>query len=294
MFIKTILILLIAFGSLYAKKSSFKYYKNGNIVNLRIEYLNTNHFKLKDAITGKNYRKKGRNRKFYKDFVTYNPITIFNYVDDVNTFDYLGAPANPIYTDIMKYNTEDYNSRAVILKNNEINEFLRTSIISFTDNENIFPENKIQGLLINKKYIIYIVQFSEDVKNNKEYINKVKNLKYVVDWTRKKLHIKRSNIAFIGSFGLSYDYLKNKLFGFKPALKIGNRIVKVGKNKFKLKQSENVLIAQTSVFEARTDFLIVKNGKRRNQEISKYINGVSNHYPINLYIKNFKLKKFKR
>jgi len=258
--------------------------KDYKIENLKINYLNLDSFIYKDMLK--------KDKDFFKEFTKKTAMTIFNNIQDKNSLDYMALPGNFYYSNNLKY---DGNTKySAILLNDSYNEYIKLKRVDYQDDKNLFDNDKISGFLINGKYMIYIINFSNkrDKKEREELIQKVENLNYVVKWSRKKYQIKRSHIMFIGSFGLSDNDLKNKVYGFSPVLHSGTKIVKY-KRKYKLMKVENVLLSNNSVFSARIKFFIrndILKGKYK-KKLKSYIRAVTPFYPIEVTIHNFKKKR---
>jgi len=279
-----IIFLILLFCNLNA--ATFSNYIPDKNVDLKISYLNMNHVNDRNIMT--------KDRDFFKKYLSIYPMTIFNSVKDKNLFDYFASPTNIIYSVDQSI---EYKDKSVFFLNNNVNEFFNIRRVTFLDDRGIYTKNNISGFVINKNYVIYVINFADkyDKKNQNELIENVKNLYYVINFTRKELHIKRSHIAFIGSFGLSSYQLKQILSGFRPALTTGTKIVKK-KNKYRLSQTENVLLSTDSVFSANIDFFTVqtiRDKRYSKKNLKSYIQKVSPYYPIILTIKNIKLKKHK-
>jgi len=272
------MILIICLITLNLSATDFSKYKNGTLVNLKVSYLNMNHFKLSDRFL--------RNRLFLKTFITNNPITIFSSFKEKNVFDYLGTPTNTIYSSNL-FNNE--GNRAVLFENNNINEFVNIEKIEFMDISGLFKKNNISGYLINKKYIIYVIDFS-NIKNKALLEKEIKKLNEVVNWSRRYFYIERKDIAFVGFFGLKYSELKNLLNGFYPTIKYPNRIVNF-KNSLRMQAVENIILSENSSFKSKPNLFIrndILNGEYK-KDLKGYVKHVSAYYPLDLYIMNFKL-----
>jgi len=90
--------------------------------NITINYLNINYFKLKDQ--------RIRDRLALKEYVSESQFVIFNSLQDINSMDYLCAPARAFYINRFYY-IDNPKTRAVLYQNDNTNEKHSVKIISY-------------------------------------------------------------------------------------------------------------------------------------------------------------------
>ena len=247
---------------------------------LNLTYQNLGDFKLKDRLT--------KDRGALVESMSVTPITLINGISEKNSLDYLSLPSNIYYTRNMLFDKSRYGA---LLERDDVNEAIEVSRADYADFTSDFTQSRISGFIVNKKYMIFIVNFStkRHPKGDLELETIVRNLKKVIDWSRKYFYIDSKNIIFAGSFGLDYIHLQNKLPGFKPLIKNGTKMVKT-KRGWKLSQVENILVSNQSNISAEVNFFIKKTLQKGkfSKDTDLLARTVSRYYPISIKIKDFK------
>lgn len=290
--IKKIILLTIFLTNLLAiNGTNINTYKDNKKVILKIKYLNFNKFS--------NTYSKNKDIEYLRTWFydIHSPIFIANNLSTVNTIATFRPPYKTVYSKRLNYKGED--KRSAIGLSYSTNEYIKAKRITFNDHKNLFGNQVISSYKVNE-FMFIIINFTDKYYPNENRIpedlkTKIKNLNKVVEWAKKEERIKAKNIIFIGEFGVSFNYLQNKIRGYKPLLKKGTKLVKSNirskKRTYLLANTENVLIfKEQKSIKAEIDFNFKnKNPKTKNKykgskNNNSFVKNVSEFFPINIYI----------
>jgi hypothetical protein len=265
---KVVLISLIVSASLFAESLSVKYWKLPTMT-------------YQDTVLGK------KDSDLYKKWIRNNSsdLVIFNNVSDQFAIDRFATFFKPICSSPLGKN----KSKTCIYTSPTLSNDTSIKIMPSDDINNLFDIKPIMFIINNEIGIVVMDSIDNSTKSSSKYIETT--IKYFA----KKGNLKESNIAVIGSFDKSGDYLKSSLTkDLDVKFTTGTKIVKNGK--YNLYSTENLITPKNEIFnKALIQYDVTQLSSKystanKQESMELYSSNVSQYYPISFRI-NYEFEK---